>query len=129
MIYHTHDHYDIFPDHLFPDFDQEKSKLIRKKVNLLEKYYFNFKEKIMFYNKMGLGPSYQPDCPHCGSGTTVVYIFKDYILHNELLRWKLQQPTFGDEIRYWACENCINEIPKKYHDRFKYDENFRVYGM
>lgn len=85
---------------------------------------------------MGLGASYQPNCPQC-LHSKVGFIFRDYDVNyserpriiSELRPWWNSYSLYNGEVRYWACQNCINLIPKEYRDKFTYTKNYTVRGM
>lgn len=76
---------------------------------------------------MGLGPSHHPDCPQCPH-SDVTFIYKGPEIP-ELEPWWNLSTLYNNESRYWACQKCINQIPKKYRDKFIYNENYTVWGM
>lgn len=79
---------------------------------------------------MGLGPSYQPNCPRCISNK-VEFIYKDCNLNSKtrLKPWWCQSSLYNNESWYWACQNCVNDIPEGYRGEFKYIKNYTVRGM
>ena len=87
---------------------------------------------------MGLGPSYQPQCKHCSvenimsdKTNKVTYKCKIYKKNapEELDPWWVQTISKKNEHIYFACDECISQIPDNYVNLFEHAENYSVHGM
>jgi hypothetical protein len=83
---------------------------------------------------MGLGPSHIPQCRHCEFSGNVTYVF---ILSNcsfelnarpgELMPWF--NHLTREEMTFYACDKCIDQVPSNYQSLFIYRKDYRVNGM
>lgn len=84
---------------------------------------------------MGLGPSYIPNCSskHCGPypyNKNVVYIYHTTgDPPQELDPWFARYVPHESKTTYWACEECYKKIPHNYKEFFRYNSDYKVYGM